>query len=950
VRVVREQFIAGFLLSSRDERLVAPAGPAGLTGCRPEPLKPAVTDPRVMSLDVSVVGSGYVGTTLAACLADLSHDVTAIDIDEEIVAQLNEGESPIHEPGLAPLLSAYAGNTLRASTEYDSVPDSDVVFLTIQTPAREDGSIEIGPLRAAAEDVGEALADADDYTLVVVKSTVIPGMTEEELIPAIEDASGKREGVDFGVAVNPEFQSQGSAVDDFMSPDKIVLGTDGDERALDLFAELYEPLVAEWETPVIETGRREAAMVKYANNVFLAAKVSLINELGNICKEYGVDSYDVADAIGMDDRIGAKFLRSGVGWGGSCLTADQQVLVRDGRETHLLTLGEVFDRYGHPDRIDELSVLSMDGNGEFEFQSVEAVTRRPYEGDLHTFETRMTKSVTVTDDHPMLVMRDGSPEAVLARDVEPDDRLPVLDDLPSDPVGTFDLIEVLRADNRFEASEVYLDPPFDLGDREQELRTVLSSYNEEFDYDKVRDFVRSGYLPLDAFLLVEDELGFDRGEFGIYTSTGSTTYVPAVIDADADFWRFIGYYLSEGHINTDDSGHGNRPRRRIILSFHPEDEGEYVEEVSEYLDRLGIKNRVSTKEASTEIRFSSRAFAAFIEWLGCGTGSYSASVPDAAFREPPEHRFELLTGLFRGDGHVAYPSHSNAVVLDYGSISEELIRGMSFLLHSLGIVPSYKTSQSEKSTAPAHFLRVSSKRQVERLTGMFLPDERTRMEERFAAYERDIAPTGHSRSEGYTMVKVRDIETESVSTEVYSLEVDKNHTFVTSDGLVVHNCFPKDTAAIMAAARQAGYDPELLESVIGVNEKQPRRLLGLLDEHVDVAGERVAVLGLAFKSGTDDIRGSRAKPVVEGLQERGAEVVAYDPLANETMAAEYPSVEYVDSAAAALDGASGALVVTDWDEFAALDAEFDAMARPVVVDGRRIISRREGLTYEGLTW
>ena len=903
-----------------------------------------------MTLDVSVVGSGYVGTTLAACLADLGHDVTAIDIDEEIVAQLNAGESPIHEPGLDPLLTAYSGTSLRANTTYESVPEADVVFLTIQTPAREDGSIDIGPLRAAAEDVGAALADADDYTLVVVKSTVVPGMTEEELIPVIEDASGTEEGGDFGVAVNPEFQSQGSAVDDFMSPDKIVLGTDGDERALDVFAELYEPLVAEWETPVVETGRREAAMVKYANNVFLAAKVSLINELGNICKEYEVDSYAVADAIGRDDRIGAKFLRSGVGWGGSCLTADQQVLIRDGRETHLLTLGEVFDRYGHPDRVDDLSVLSMDGNGEFEFGSVEAVTRRPYDGDLYTFETRMTKSVTVTDDHPMLVMRDGSPEVALARDVEPDDRLPVLDDLPSDSVGAFDLIEVLRADARFEPSEVYLNPSFDLSDREQELRAVLSSYNEEFDYDKVRDFVRSGYLPLDAFLLVEDELALDRREFSIYTSTGSTTYVPAVLEADADFWRFIGYYLSEGHINTDDSGHGSRPRRRITLSFHPEEEGEYVDDVSGYLDRLGVRNRVSARETSTEIRFSSRAFAAFIEWLGCGTGSYSASVPDAAFREPPEHRFELLTGLFRGDGHVAYPSHSNAVVLDYGSVSEELIQGMSFLLHSLGIVPSYKTSQSEKSTAPAHFLRVSSKRQVEQLLGMFLPDERAQMEERFAAYERTIAPTGHSRSEGYTMVKVRGIETEPASTEVYSLEVEGNHTFVTTDGLVVHNCFPKDTAAIMATARQAGYDPELLEAVVGVNEKQPQRLLDLLDEHVAADGRRVAVLGLAFKSGTDDIRGSRAKPVIEGLQARGAEVVAYDPLATDAMAAEYPDVEYVDDAAAALDGAHGALVVTDWDEFAALDEAFDAMADPVVVDGRRIIARREGLTYEGLTW
>ena len=916
----------------------------------PEPLNPGVTDRQVMTLDVSVVGSGYVGTTLAACLADLGHDVTAIDIDEEIVAQLNAGESPIHEPGLDPLLTAYSGTSLRASTSYESVPEADVVFLTIQTPAREDGSIDIEPLRAAAEDVGAALADAADYTLVVVKSTVIPGMTEEELIPAIEDASGTEEGEDFGVAVNPEFQSQGSAVDDFMSPDKIVLGTDGDDRALDRFAELYEPLVAEWETPVVETGRREAAMVKYANNTFLAAKVSLINELGNVCKEYDVDSYAVADAIGRDDRIGAKFLRSGVGWGGSCLTGDQRVLVRDGRDPRLLTLAEVFDKYAHPDTIDDLSVLSMDENGGFEFRSVKSVTRRPYDGELFRFETRMTKSIVVTEDHPILAMQDGNPEVELARDVQAGDRLPVLNEIPSDPVGTFDLIEVLRSDTRFDESEVYLDPSFPLESREKVLRSVLSTYNERFDYDKVRDFLRSGYLPLDAFLLAEGELGFDRRDFSIYTSTGNTTHVPAIIDADAEFWRFVGYYLSEGHINTDDSGHGSRPRRRIILSFHPEDEAEYVDDVAGYLDRLGIMNRVATKETSTEIRFSSRAFAAFIEWLGCGIGSYSASIPDAAFREPPEHRFELLTGLFRGDGHVAYPDHSNAVVLDYGSISEELVQGMTFLLHSLDIVPSYKTSESEKSTAPAHFLRVSSKRQVKQLTGMFLPKERERMEERFSAYQRDIAPTGHSRSEGYTMVKVRDVETEDTSTEVYSLEAEGNHTFVTTDGLVVHNCFPKDTAAMMAAARQVGYDPELLESVVGVNEKQPQRLLDLLDEHVAVDGRRVAVLGLAFKSGTDDIRGSRAKPVIEGLQARGAGVVAYDPLATDAMAAEYPDVEYVDDAAAALDGAHGALVVTDWDEFAALDGEFDAMADPVVVDGRRVIARREGLTYEGLTW
>jgi UDPglucose 6-dehydrogenase len=165
------------------------------------------------------------------------------------------------------------------------------------------------------------------------------------------------------------------------------------------------------------------------------------------------------------------------------------------------------------------------------------------------------------------------------------------------------------------------------------------------------------------------------------------------------------------------------------------------------------------------------------------------------------------------------------------------------------------------------------------------------------------------------------------------------------------SCFRKDTDAFRAAARAKGYDPELLDAVVGVNDRQPGRMLGLLDRHVDVTGRRVAVLGLAFKPGTDDIRGSRAAPVIEGLAERGAEVAAYDPTrASEAMAERYPDVEYTDSAAAALAGAHGALVVTDWPEFADLDGAFDAMAEPVVVDGRRIIERREGIIYEGLTW
>jgi UDPglucose 6-dehydrogenase len=433
---------------------------------------------------VSIVGSGYVGTTVAACLAELGHDVVAVDVDEAIVARVNAGESPIYEPGLADLLATHAGGRLRATTDYAAVRDTEVTFLALPTPSRSDGSIDTGIVESGARSVGAALRGKDAPHLVVVKSTVVPGTTSDRVAPRLAAAAGTTVGDWLHVAVNPEFLREGHAVDDFLAPDKVVLGADT-AAALETLEGVYDPLLAADGgdgVAVVRTGTREAEMIKYANNAFLAAKVSVMNELGNVCKELGVDAYEVADAIGLDGRIGRAFLDSGLGWGGSC--------------------------------------------------------------------------------------------------------------------------------------------------------------------------------------------------------------------------------------------------------------------------------------------------------------------------------------------------------------------------------------------------------------------------------------------------------------------------------------FPKDVAALIAAAREAGYEPDLLTAVVAVNDRQPGRLLAMLDAHGDVRGKRVAVLGLAFKPGTDDVRESRAVPVVRGLLARGARVVAYDPVAADRMRSLFPDgeVEYADSAATALDGAHAALVTTDWPEFAALDAEFDGMARPLVLDGRHVVARREGLQYEGLTW
>ncbi|MCU4974963.1 UDP-glucose/GDP-mannose dehydrogenase family protein [Halobacteria archaeon AArc-m2/3/4] len=279
-------------------------------------------------MHITVIGSGYVGTTIAVCFAELGHEVTAIDIDEEIVTTLNDGQAPITEPGLEDLLATHAGERLTATTSYDAVPESDVTFLAIGTPSNADGSIDLGALEAAAEATGEALADKSKRHLVVIKSTITPPSIADVLEPAIREGATGNDDVEVGM--NPEFLREGSAVTDFQNPDKLVIGADS-AWASDRLRDVFEPLL-DAETPVVDTDPETAAMIKYANNAFLASKISLVNDLGNICKEFDLDAYEVMDAIGLDERISEQFLRSGVGWGGSCFPKDVNAIVAAAQE------------------------------------------------------------------------------------------------------------------------------------------------------------------------------------------------------------------------------------------------------------------------------------------------------------------------------------------------------------------------------------------------------------------------------------------------------------------------------------------------------------------------------------------------------------------------------------------------------------------------------------------
>ena len=284
--------------------------------------------------NVSIIGMGYVGLCLAASLSKLGTKVYCIDIDEDRINQLKKGESPIHEPQLPELIKMGVENgTINATTNIqEALNNSDVTFICVGTPCDDEGFIDLKYIKNSAKDIGLALKNKDSYHVISVKSTVIPGTLDSHVIPIIEEHSGKKIGVDFGACMTPEFLKEGAAIDDFLKPDKIVIGS-YDKMSSDWMYNVFFDFWPEkfGKDIFLYCDLRTAEMIKYANNSFLALKISFINEMANLSEIFGVDVKKVAEAIGMDKRISSKFLNAGLGFGGSCFPKDVKALYSAGK-------------------------------------------------------------------------------------------------------------------------------------------------------------------------------------------------------------------------------------------------------------------------------------------------------------------------------------------------------------------------------------------------------------------------------------------------------------------------------------------------------------------------------------------------------------------------------------------------------------------------------------------
>ena len=874
--------------------------------------------------EIAVIGTGYVGLTTGAYLSHLGHDVTCADVLPAKIEALSRGEVPIREAGLDELVRAGLDSgrlrfVLGATT---AVAEAEFVFLCLPTPQGEDGSADLSYVESVATEIGpHLLADA----VVVNKSTVPVGSTRRVA------ALLKRD--DVHVVSNPEFLREGQAVHDSLHPDRIVIGAYDNEVALRL-ATLYEALQAQ----VVITDPASAETIKYVANAFLATKVSFVNAVARFCELVGADVTDVALGMGQDKRIGFEFLRPGPGWGGSCFEGGETVLASRGGTTRLMALADLFaevERTGSAG----WEVLAWDASEPTPvFRSVTAFTARPFEGDLVTVHTKMGRHVRCTPDHPFVVGDGvgGKPRLALASELDESCWLPLaqgaplrFDVEPPRMVSLADAVSLAGIDparvhvRLDEVQLAMLDRIPTAGGRRVAVRRSRTANLAD---------LRSWGIP-------------DGGWWGTATNGA---YVRAHIPLDEQFWYILGLFLAEGHIGADGR------RRRIQWSFHPTAEDDLVEAVAAWLADVGCKPAVRSNPTSRTVTVSSVLLAALFERvLGLGRDCYSKAVPDLLWSTGDLSKWALLRGAWDGDGSWSLVNRGPSVVLEYGTVSRQLADGMLRLLGDVGVVASMRVGRGAKSTRDTYWLRISGADQIEEARGLLPPSEAVQVLASMSGQARRIRPTGYRRFEEKAVAWVRVVATDRTpwSGTVYSLEVQDAHTVVVSGGLIAHNCFPKDTRALIQMAGSLGYDFHMLKSVVAVNDEQYDRVA----EKVRLAaggsldGRTVGVWGLTFKARTDDLRESPSLFVIERLLALGATVRAFDP-----MVSDLDGITVCEDAYAASEGAHVLAVLTEWEEFRLLDLAkvHDVMAAPAIVDARNLLDpvavRRNGFTYDGI--
>jgi UDPglucose 6-dehydrogenase len=898
--------------------------------------------------NICVIGTGYVGLVTGTCFADMGNNVVCVDISEEKIEMLRAGRMPIYEPGLEEVVerNVRAGR-LSFSTSYEEGLDqAEFVFIAVGTPSGVDGEADLRYVRMAAETIASTMT----APLIIINKSTVPVGTGDWVADIISRTQPAP--IDFAVVSNPEFLREGSAITDFLNPDRVVLGS-LDKDAAEKVAQLHLALRA----PIVVTDLRTAEMIKYASNAFLATRISFINEIAAICEELGADVKEVAAGMGYDKRIGRYFLDAGLGYGGSCFMGDETVFGLNSPTVATETLTEMFAAAGAPIYGEGIQiaapldkrVLAFDlQTGQPTLAEVMAITRRPYAGTMVQITTSMGRILRLTADHPVIVHAQAGWTTIPAEAVAPGDQLMALCELPEvEQIVQLNLIDLLRGTEL--EGDVYVSPTDD-SFTAQYSRFAGHIPPELLAYPA--DIKRHNRMSLRLYrhLVEAGVLDAPAARLQLYTAKGAATKLNALLPVDGDLLRLLGYYLAEGYISQD-VGRQGAQRERVGFSFH-ENEIEYIADLQLILARLGLKfiERRSTHACTTIV--SSRVFAWLLrDVLRCGVRSEDKALPHLAFNVAPEIRYELLRGAFSGDGAVTTLQGGKNLMFEYATVSKQLADGLTLLLQLQGVVPAIYPRRMNKSTRTAYILRISGYAQLDALRDLFGQKHRAQIDRVLDGYQRHIRPHGFAHHGPYALLTVQQVAYEPVETHVYSLETTTG-TLVASSGLICHNCFPKDVLALEHMALVHGTHPSLLRAVMDINRDQRRKAVRRLRQELGrLQDKRIGLLGLAFKPNTDDMRDAPAVEIGNMLQSEGAQIRGYDPVAMQVATRYLPDIILAEDPYEMAEGCDAIVVCTEWNEFRHLDLRRiqASMRQPVIFDGRNIYDpenmKRLGFRY-----
>mgnify|MGYP005836415305 CR=1 FL=1 len=903
---------------------------------------------------ICVIGAGYVGLVTGACFADLGNRVMCLDIDEAKIEKLRAGVMPIYEPGLEELVRRnQAAGRLSFTTSYaEGLADAEIVFIAVGTPSGVDGEADLRYVRMAAESIAQHMR----HPMIIVNKSTVPVGTGDWVADIIR--RHQPQPIPFSVVSNPEFLREGSAIQDFLNPDRVVLGS-LDREAANRVAQLHLPLRA----PIVVTDLRTAEMIKYASNAFLAARISFINEIASICEKLGADVKEVAIGMGYDRRIGRAFLDAGIGWGGSCFTADESTFTLNSEEVVVKPFAELFASLPEKGQIGAVEVAIADGKRTLAFDlearrpvlaDIRCLTRRWYEGEFIVIQTGMGRRLRLTADHPVVLYEpdDDTFRVALAQDVREGDHLVAVEATPAlAAIDTINLLERLVETPLAEILRVRSDDGYFV----RAYPSVVSEIPRGMMRSRY-EIKRTNCMPLAVYVYLKEKGVLDADECALRLFTaggGPITTCPAVLAVDEDLMRFLGYYVAEGWISVEADRYG-AVRERVGFCFGAH-EREYIADLHGLLGRYGLRYRTWRAGNAQTISISSRPLAFLLrDVLQAGIRSDNKRLPKLVLNAARPLKLAFLRGLFSGDGSITPLKGGRPLVFEYATVSKPLADGVILLLQSLGIVASLRIRRMNKSRQPAYVVRISGIAQMELLKDVFGPTQRAQIEDRLVGYQRRIQQPGFRRRNGFSALPVLNVRSEPGAEYVYSMETSTG-TLVASSGLLCHNCFPKDVKALEYMALVHGAHPALLRAVMDINRDQRRQVVHKLR---DVLGslreQRIGLLGLAFKPNTDDMREAPSIDIARMLLNEGAVVSGYDPVALGVAARVLPEISLASDPYTLAEGTDALILCTEWNEFKNLDfVRIRAlMRRPVLIDGRNLYDPEEmarlGFIYRGM--